>query len=300
MSFKDASHRWKLLVVSLAILIIVTGRTSAQEAALGLAEVGAEDLNPAIVLGLLLGKFAAEYGAGKALDQIVDARIATANETELTSIQLNLQHLYKKAIADHANRAKANDANRAKADEINVTLARVTSELNILQEWRHKAPTREQLDRYRKELAADVASLKGTLARHEKILKQHGRQIQQLEETLREQGGEITELKKRLDQEETPPPGPPCSLTLIVEGESDVIRLHTARWCEFSDSRIATGTVRVTGKEVVVDYCVTPGTSALVELAAPSVWVSMPESLSELVEIQDHGFTFHRAVHPDP
>jgi hypothetical protein len=286
------AHRWKILVASLAILLFVAHRLSAQleEVALEAVEVGAEET--ALHVGGWLGGFAAEYSLGKALDQIVDARIATTNEAELTSIQLNLQHLYKRAIADHANRAKAG--------EINVILAKVTSELSILQEWRSKAPTRADLARYRKELAADVASLKSTLARHEKILKQHGRQLQQLDKTVREQGGEIADLKKRLDQEETPPPGPPISLTLVVEGASDVVRLHTARWCEFSDSRIATGTVRVTGPEAVVDYCVTPGTSAVVELAAPSAWVSLPESLGDLVEIQDHGFTFHRAVHPDP
>jgi phage shock protein A len=293
-------------MVSLAIVLFATSRASAQvleelavEVAVGTAESGA------LRFAGWLAELATTYSLGKVFDQIVDARITTTNEAELTSIQLNLQNLYKKSMANHTSPTKV--------AEMKATLATIDHERHVLQDWRSKAPTREELDRYRKELAADVATLKSTLAKHEKILQRHGRQLQQLDKTVRKQGGEIAELEKRLDQQEQQqqqqqqppqqqqePTGPPRSLTVVAEGASNVIRLHTERWCEVSDVKIGTGIVHVTTPEAVVDYCVARGTSAVVEIAAPNVWVSMPASLSDLVEIQDNGRTFHRSVYPDP
>ncbi|HTQ78460.1 MAG TPA: hypothetical protein VMM92_00575 [Thermoanaerobaculia bacterium] len=268
------------MAVVLAILVVVPDRASAQ------AQTGA------LRIAMWLGSVLAGYPIGKAIDQVVDAATARDNEEELTSIQLNLQNLYKKSLA------KPKEAAQLKRD-----LGTTTSELKILQSLRRQAPTREDLSRFRAEIGRDITALKSTLARHEKLLEQHGRELQQQDERLRKQEGEIAELQQRLDQQQAPPPpppGPPVSLTIVVEGTSDVIRLHTDRWCELSDNTVATGIVHVSKPEITVDYCLARGTAAVVELGAQSAWVSMPESLSDLVEIHDNGWRFQRWVYPDP
>lgn len=279
-------------MVVLAILVVDPSRASAQP-----------PQNIVLSGGLWIGSVLAGYPIGKVLDQFVDKATVIDHEEELTSIQLNLQNLYKKSIAKHAEAAA-----------IKKLLTSTTSELTILQSLRRQAPTREDLTRFRAEIDQDIAVLKSTLARHEKLLEQLGRelqqqkrrqqqqerQLQQHDEKLRQQENEITELQQRLDQQQTLPPGPPVSLTIMIEGPSDVIRLHTDRWCELSDSTVATGVVHVSGSETVIDYCITHGTAAVVELAAPRAWVSMPESLGGLVEIHDNGWKFQRWVYPDP
>ncbi len=265
------------MAVALAILVLNAGRVAAQEA--GAARIGL----------WLVGTLAA-YPIDMLIDQVVNAATVRDNEAELTSIQLNLQNLYKKSMARRSSDVQ----------QIKLELDTTTSELKILHSLMRQRPTREDLGRYRAEVDRDVAALKKTVAKHEKLLQQHGRQLQQHEEMLREQGDQITDLQRRMDQQEAVPAGPPLSLTLIIEGASSVVRLHTERWCEVSDAKVGTGTVHVGEPESVVDYCVANGTAAVVEIAAPRVWVSLPASLSDLVEIHDNGRTFQRWVHPDP
>jgi hypothetical protein len=282
-------HRWRLLAVALAVLLILPVGASAQVPS-GVVRTTARWL-----LEILTG-----WSAGKEIDLLVDAATVQDHEAELTAIQFNLQRLYRKSMAKHDGPAAARDGSPARTAEIKLVLAKTSSELEILRSLRRKAPTAEEIGRYRAKLETDIAELDKILAEHEKLLQQHGQELRQQRETQRKQGGEIAELQRRLDQQQEPPPGPPRSLTVIVEGASEVIRLHPQRWCEVSGNALASGVVHVSGPEIVVDYCIARGTGAVVELGAQSAWVSMPSSLNDLVEIHDNGWTFQRWVYPDP
>ncbi len=284
------AQRCRLMTVALAVLLVLPSGASAQ--ALPWAAVRkTADFLLEIMTGL---------EAGKLLDQFVDSAMVQDHETELTAIQFNLQRLYKKSMAKHAGPASARDGSPARTVEIKLVLAKTTSQLEILHSVRRHAPTAEEIARYRAKLKSDIAELDKILAEHEKLLQQHGQELRQQRETQRKQGGEIAELQRRLDQQQEPPPGPPRSLTVMVEGASEVIRLHPQRWCEVSGNALASGVVHVSGPEIVVDYCIARGTGAVVELGAQSAWVSMPSSLNDLVEIHDNGWTFQRWVYPDP
>lgn len=289
-------HRWRLLAVALAVLLALPGGASAQVP-------GAVRVTADLLLNILAG-----FSVGKLLDQLVDAATVQDHEAELTAIQFNLQKLYKKSIAKHAtipstasaSAAASTPSTTASTAEIKLVLATINHELEILRSLKRQAPTAEEIAQYRAKLESDIAEMDKTLAKHEKLLQQHGQELRQQSKTLRKQGGEIAELQRRIDQQQEPPPGPPRSLTVIVEGASEVIRLHPQRWCEVSGSALASGVVHVSEPEIMVDYCIARGTGAVVELGAPRAWVSMPSSLNDLVEIHDNGWTFQRWVYPDP
>jgi hypothetical protein len=284
-------HRWRLLAVALAVLLVLPGGASAQVPVPWPVVLRA-------TAGWLLS-LVTHLSAGVVLDQLVDAATVQDHEAELTAIQFNLQKALKKSISTNASIAEVK-LGLASIAEVKLGLAKATSELEILRSLIRKAPTAEDIARFRAKLESEIIELDKIVGKHEKLLQQHGQELRQQRKTLRKQGGEIAELQRRLDQQQEPPPGPPRSLTVMVEGASNVIRLHPQRWCEVSGSALASGVVHVSGPEIVVDYCIARGTGAVVELGAPSAWVSMPSSLNDLVEIHDNGWTFQRWVYPDP
>src|SRR5579863_3284047 len=190
-------HRWRLLAVALAVLLILPGGASAQVPS-GVVRTTARWL-----LEILTG-----WSAGKEIDLLVDAATVQDHEAELTAIQFNLQRLYRKSMAKHDGPAATRDGSPARTAErtaeIKLVLAKTSSELEILRSLRRKAPTAEEIGRYRAKLETDIAELDKILAEHEKLLQQHGQELRQQRETQRKQGGEIAELQRRLDQQQEP------------------------------------------------------------------------------------------------
>jgi hypothetical protein len=250
-----------------------------------------------------VGTWLANYLAGKAVDPLFDKVFGRDSEKKLQAVKVNLE-----------NRISQGAANRKQLED---QLATTKDELRMLRQLMAGGPSAKQREHDRKRLAADLKTIRSTLAEHEKKLAEHDKKLAQQNEAIESQGRMLSEMQQLLDlqrplsERHSPPPprsigGPSigrpsrpsgnpfqsgASLRIQVKGRANLIRLREAT------HPVAMGIFRLSREHMEAAYFLPPEARAVVELFAPANRISMPARLARQVKILSHGWYYETLLY---
>jgi hypothetical protein len=235
------------------------------------------------------GRWLLSVVASKVLTDQVDQARGRDVETQVKQAEARLKKQLDQGTVDR----------QQLADALNVA----KTELAMLKNVLSAVPNAQKLDRDRRKLEADLATIRPILEDHERRLAVHEQQLEKQDSDIRRQGQELEALKQRINEgpehpvqyPSAPPPDAPASaagtLIIKVRGRGNMVRLYGA-------SRHAkTGVFLISRDGAVASYFVPAGVRAIVELMAPGNFISVPAALMPAVKIESHGWYYQSLVY---